>query len=404
MSSDVEPNFYPLRDGLRTFIKEFATTPATMPAGSMTSALRSFVGGLDLPENDSVVGQLRAAVGEVRDGKVGEATAMLEEVLAEVQSRLPRFRIVLMDETEGWTDAALKAQAGKIWAAYLYDENRQVRIADISPSYEMHYLYCTAENPLPEDMAEILVTHGDGGQDVSYNYCRQIDGIAWDRKQACGKSADPTADDYAALVEAEIEHYKCNVGIQTPRAPRWQDLVDVVIERFEGGATGAAASLLESVVLKLEAMPLPVKDALIAINASYWVQNPAPAEIVADLRQLLDQQNAADALLSASATQQLATQLRQGGVALVDEAALPADLDGSNGDRSNTAAQAVLKFMEVTGGDASTAMVNLLTNMRHLADRLGLDFDAVNTHAESMYLCEVATIAPTQPANMSPAP
>lgn len=172
----------------------------------------------DLEEDDLIRINLSASAEEAANHNGRKAVELLEAAVSEIKGRLPQFRILLKDETDGWTDQALKDKAGRIWTAYLYDETRKVHIADVSPSYEMHYLYCTAENKLPDDLEELLVTHGDGGESIHYEYCRGVDAAPEKYKQDCGGPSDPGADGYSALVESEVEYYRSNVGIQVPRA------------------------------------------------------------------------------------------------------------------------------------------------------------------------------------------
>jgi hypothetical protein len=67
----------------------------------------------------------------------------------------------------------------------------------------------------------------------------------------------------------------------------------------------------------------------------------------------------------------------------------PAEGKVKNDDRSDWAAQAVLAFMEATDCEAEFAISDLLGNLRHLCDRIGLDFDVEKSRGDDLYLDEV---------------
>ena len=218
MSDKYQLNYYVLQKAIQETIKDFGAGDWVGGRATLTNLVADENLFDILPEDDSVRTGLAQALVEMNAGATYDAALeTLNAVAADVATRLPKFRILLTDETRDWTDEALKEKAGKIWGAYLYDENRGVHLADMSPSYELHYLYCTAENRLPDDMEEILTLSGGDRQDVSYGYCRSVDARDARFKYDCGQPSDPAADSYDAMVESEIEHYRCNICFDVPR-------------------------------------------------------------------------------------------------------------------------------------------------------------------------------------------
>ena len=56
-----------------------------------------------------------------------------------------------------------------------------------------------------------------------------------------------------------------------------------------------------------------------------------------------------------------------------------------NHDRAEWAAEAIHAFIARTGADAESAVQDVLTNLRHLCDRSGLDFEQELDCANRMY-------------------
>lgn len=245
MSDKPEPNLFLLRDALQNAIKEL-----DKPEPSSRFAM-SFLGGYDLTnlsKDSEVLATLTMAAGELRTGSLAETKNMLEDVLAQVRTELPRFRIVLMDESEHWTDKALVAAAGKIWAAYLYDETRRVHLAELTPSYELRYLYSSTENHVDDDMDETIRLNGDGGEPYTYMHCGRVDSIPWDKKLPCGEPTDPAADSYQALADSEYEHYISNICKEVPCKNSLRDMLGVVVELAEAGELKKAELIFEDLL------------------------------------------------------------------------------------------------------------------------------------------------------------
>ena len=218
-SSDV--NFIPLTESLSSALSRLEGG-ALQDAASMLRAIsREWQErNIDFSDNHPAknIGIVAAAIAaDVLAGKPG-VTHALQSYLTQISEHLPEFRIVLIDETHQWNDDGLVSRAGKIWGAYLYDANQSVYLAEITPSYELNYLYSSAEGELPEDDLDTLLIHGGPEDGSIYMHCAGIDAIDWSRKYACGKPADSSAETYRQLLDAEIEHYGANYCIDVPVA------------------------------------------------------------------------------------------------------------------------------------------------------------------------------------------
>jgi hypothetical protein len=69
---------------------------------------------------------------------------------------------------------------------------------------------------------------------------------------------------------------------------------------------------------------------------------------------------------------------------------LPPDPDNMNGSRAEWAGAALSAFMRETGTDQEDALVDLLADLMHWADRNGYDFDAALERARGHYEAETA--------------
>lgn len=68
---------------------------------------------------------------------------------------------------------------------------------------------------------------------------------------------------------------------------------------------------------------------------------------------------------------------------------VPSDPEGQNGERSLWANAAVVAFKAVTGLGDKDALCHLLCDLRHWADRNGLDFERELAAANSHYQDEI---------------
>lgn len=216
-----EINYWPLSEALNEASASLDAGAVQDAASALQVISRDWLGrNVRFGKHDAARNVVEATEAFARDllaGKDGVAEE-LKSYCARIGEQLPDFRIVLLDETRDWTDDGLVGRAGKIWSAYLYDANRSVHLAELTPSYELEYLYCTAEGELTEDDRETLQMHGGPEGGVIYVHCSEIDRIEWSRKHACGIFVDPNADSYRDLMESEIEYYRGNVVVDVPFA------------------------------------------------------------------------------------------------------------------------------------------------------------------------------------------
>lgn len=77
--------------------------------------------------------------------------------------------VVAIDETEHWSDEIKEkiGTDGKIYAYYLYDASRATHLAEITPSYELRWLYnrVVSENELTEDEYDDIERNNGGSEE-----------------------------------------------------------------------------------------------------------------------------------------------------------------------------------------------------------------------------------------------
>ena len=73
------------------------------------------------------------------------------------------FNVVKIDETRDWIDPI--KEHGPIWSVYFYDPNQVTHLCELTPSYYLHFLYYTTDEPPPEniqdDIETVLFSYGD---------------------------------------------------------------------------------------------------------------------------------------------------------------------------------------------------------------------------------------------------
>lgn len=126
------------------------------------------------------------------------------------------FKIVVLNETNYWSEEMQAKAGGAIFRAYLYDATRIVHCCEITPSYELFPLYTTPwrddENGSVDE--EIRLAEDN---DVRYVHCHSINALPPENFHDIGvwkKMDDETEDELRERVE---EHYRCNVAIQFPK-------------------------------------------------------------------------------------------------------------------------------------------------------------------------------------------
>ncbi|SFF32972.1 hypothetical protein [Paracidovorax wautersii] len=158
------------------------------------------------------------------------------QVQDDLLAKVPDFRVVLLDETSGW-NPAIQAHAKSVFSAYLYDAKRPVHLAEITPSFELHYLFSTAENPeLPDDIEEAITTVGGPEGGAVYMHARVVQAQPWDRRYVCTEPNFPDSETYDELVASEVERYRSNVPMQLPSplgAAEALRFAEILIQRGE---------------------------------------------------------------------------------------------------------------------------------------------------------------------------
>lgn len=247
MSTTAELNFFRLATALGSIISLAAAGQYRDAAAALDSLSPEHV---DPSEIDALSGMrqvLEVAHSELKKGSGEEGLTLLLDAMNDLRKELPRFRIVLLNETPNWRDQAIVQECGQIWGAYLYDEAHKIHLADVNPSYELHFLFASPENQICDATAEALLTKSSPPEGVATYYCRMIDNIPWDRKHFCGIPQDPTADDYDELVASEVEHYVTNPIFSLPRAPSAAMLASAAKEQCQAGDFPAAVATMKSI-------------------------------------------------------------------------------------------------------------------------------------------------------------
>ena len=65
------------------------------------------------------------------------------------------FKIVILDESQYYEEDFLKKCGGKIMKTYLFDANKEVCVAEITPSYELYPITSSAAKILSDDLYDI---------------------------------------------------------------------------------------------------------------------------------------------------------------------------------------------------------------------------------------------------------
>ena len=150
----------------------------------------------------------------------------------EVKTLPPRFKLVALEQTEFWKQDIIKI-TGRAMGVYLYDETLTVNCCEITPSYELHFLYNQFENYVGEDDKEAMealrkvadcdyseLERESGGENVEYHQTRSIDSQPahrvsevnqkWVDGIVAGYDQPLSMDDYNKIVEEVREYYICN--------------------------------------------------------------------------------------------------------------------------------------------------------------------------------------------------
>lgn len=262
MSTTPTPNFWLLYEQLQRLLdlcdgqegdKALAQIDKIDAAGFEEAFARL---SLSNPADGSLRDRLGRIAEDVATEAWGSASFNTVALMDEVRPMRPRFHLVLIDETDDW-DEEIQAKAGQVFACYLYDANRRVHAAELTGSYELHYLYSHARDDDSDAMADVLLQNGAPDSDVVYIHCSRIDGMRWDVKEGCGVPADQSAENYNELLEAELEHFRSNYALTLPRHPQLRMLVDTAIRTIEAGDGRLASYAVKAAMEE----PIEAKDA-----------------------------------------------------------------------------------------------------------------------------------------------
>ena len=138
----------------------------------------------------------------------------------------PDFWLVAMEETANW-EKHITEQAGRIFAVYLFDRRRRVHCCELTPSYELHWLYDTFVSPNLSDresekLDEEIMLGCAETPPVSYFHCHEIDRIlrlpgrafhiGRDQKtwHLLLRDWNDSEKAHGEMTEALREHYQCN--------------------------------------------------------------------------------------------------------------------------------------------------------------------------------------------------
>lgn len=134
----------------------------------------------------------------------------------------PDFRLYKEETTEYWSEG-IRARAGKLFGVYIFDANRHVHAAELTPSYEMVYVGPTwtghVENEEESQRLFEDILKGDSDTEgVKYVHvhgldltkCETVswDDAAWDRMVA--HHDGDTEDAHKEALEKAIEHCRGN--------------------------------------------------------------------------------------------------------------------------------------------------------------------------------------------------
>lgn len=137
---------------------------------------------------------------------------------------LPELRLFVRDVSRYCTKELLDLCGGKVEEVSIFDANRHVHCAELTPSYEMHYLYTVAgvypDDEIQRDKVDAAVTEASNETDsVSYFHvrsvnldkCRVLDAVTAEEWQALVEFHDGNEEDaYQEWIDSRIEYYNCN--------------------------------------------------------------------------------------------------------------------------------------------------------------------------------------------------
>ena len=119
------------------------------------------------------------------------------------------FRVILIDETEHWTDE-LKEICGTISTAYLYDNAVDVYCAELTPSKELTPLYYVIGNEVSDEVRE-LVEESFGQEEIRYvKLLPEVDRNEAKQPTCNFEFTDARSEEYREEFDEIEEACKCN--------------------------------------------------------------------------------------------------------------------------------------------------------------------------------------------------
>ena len=138
----------------------------------------------------------------------------------------PLIRLLYVDETDDFTDEALKTAAERIYGLYLYDVHLHVHCCEITPSYEMTFVGFQTKAWIPDalqmnllDCAAVQLCDAP----VCYRHCWWVDSMPRHRLQTMARQTvpvekravallgtSPTGVDRNEAIEGWREYLSCN--------------------------------------------------------------------------------------------------------------------------------------------------------------------------------------------------
>ena len=125
----------------------------------------------------------------------------------------PEFKVVCLEETQGYTDKDIVKLAGKIHAVFLYDKSRATHCCEVTPSYELHYLKsvtseCIDDEVTAEEVEEHIRDANAHRESVQYVHCRSIDKVPEMYHVPFSENWQPSPEEYATkeIYEDILEH------------------------------------------------------------------------------------------------------------------------------------------------------------------------------------------------------
>lgn len=126
-----------------------------------------------------------------------------------------KFRVVELDESDGWNEDILKAVGGKITTVYLYDEGIKTHCCELTPSYYLIPLYHLTPNfPLEDNNEdrEHSRMEVDGYIEMKpiYVHCGNITPSNIDISYLDKKYKKPYGKRYNKILDEVEDYLKCN--------------------------------------------------------------------------------------------------------------------------------------------------------------------------------------------------